>query len=109
MFPTLLRKFTECINVQGGKNLASGFKQCGILPLDKTQVLQKFRNHTGNIQNPAEVTAKVSDILINLLTEKRGLQSREGSVKRREKIGVTPEKRIELQKAAAEVSKENTK
>ncbi|XP_072384619.1 uncharacterized protein [Diabrotica undecimpunctata] len=70
-FPTLLKKLVEIISVNGEKNLESGFRKCGISPLNAEKVLTRIPNYK---TDATQVPSRVSDAVLNFLAEKRGVQ-----------------------------------
>lgn len=94
IFPQLLKKLLDAIELKGGKNLENGFKKCGIVPLEKGKVLERLPNYKPNEENADNISTRVSDVVLKFLAEKRGLQSSEPPIKRRKKIEVIPGKSI---------------
>lgn len=91
-FPMLLKELLDKIGAYSEKNIRSGFKACGINPLDKDRVLHKFpKEHvTAEDGNNASL---VSQTFIDLLKDKRG-DSIPKQRQRRKKINVTPGKSV---------------
>ena len=84
-FPRLLK---ELLNSLKYDNLVSGFKACGIYPLNPNAVLKKFPVH-----NSAHMGAYVSDAVIDVLREMRHGHSGPNQ-KRRKMVRVEPGKSI---------------
>ena len=96
-FPSLLKKLHSYIypsDQQTSDNLKAGFKKCGISPLNAEQVLHRLPDWKST-NDPADVDVNVSESLIDMLKDMRGVSSGTEPVRRRrKKITVAPGKSI---------------
>lgn len=69
-FPTLLKSLDEKVRVTVAKCLISGFRACGLYPLDRNEVLRKLPEYRSLDQS--EVRSSLNDSLIELLKGVRG-------------------------------------
>ena len=86
-FPRLLKALTDDLNKE---NLVSGFKKCGIYPLDRNQVL----NCLPCEDDPREANMRVDESLIDLLKSASG--KKDAASKRGKKISFAPGKDISV-------------
>ena len=86
--------FLGWLNQNQSKNLKSGFKKCGIVPLDKQKVLSRLpkEKQVEKQSNKAEDEAAVDDAIIEILKDMR--YDSAPVVRKRKKINVSPGKSI---------------
>ena len=87
VFPRLLKELTNELNKE---NLISGFKKCGIYPLDRNQVLNQLPNE----DNPWEANLQIDKCLIDILKSASG--KNDAAPKRGKKISFAPGKDISV-------------
>ena len=85
VFPRLLKELTNELNKE---NLISGFKKCGIYPLDCNQVLNRLPSEG----NPREANLQIDKCLIDILKSASG--KNDAASKSGEKITFDPRKDI---------------
>ena len=68
-FPTLLSKLINRMQTNLASNIKSGFRTCGIIPIDRTQVLKKLPSN--NSITDLDVSAVFNSTLVTLLEENR--------------------------------------
>ncbi len=85
-FPRLLKELEESLNV---KNLVSGFKTCGIYPLNAQELLRKLPSQS----LPEDINNSVSNVVLEQLKSMRG-PTENIKAPRRKKIAVEPGKSI---------------
>ena len=92
MFPARLKELISALNTD---NLKSGFKTCGIHPLDKTPVLEKLpKKHSGDGDTAA---AAVDAVIVDHLKALRGSKDTAGpSRRRRTKLNVLPGRAVRI-------------
>jgi hypothetical protein len=71
VFPRLLNKLHEEILPNAKSNIKSGFRKCGIAPLNKEQVLKSLPEEKCSSSAGAEASDEVTESFINLLKEMR--------------------------------------
>ena len=87
VFPRLLKELTNELNKE---NLLSGFKKCGIYPLDHNQVLNCLPTEV----NPREANLQIDKCLIDILNSANG--KKDAAPKRGKKISIAPGKDISV-------------
>ena len=99
VFPRLLKGLTDDLN---NENLVSGFKKCGIYPLDRNQVLNCLpcENDAG------EANLLVDDSLIDLLKSASG--KKDAATKRGKKISFASGKDIPVSTKDAESEEDHS-
>lgn len=89
MFPRLLKKLIGSANLNHKQTIVSGFKTCGIVPLDRSQVLKKIPGHHLEEQADVNIAPVISETLLNYLQEcRRGGDTK--AVSRQKKLNVPP-------------------
>ena len=68
-FPTLLSKLINRMQTNLDSNIKLGFRTCGIIPIDRTQVLKKLPS--SNSITDVDVSAVFNSTLVTLLEENR--------------------------------------
>ena len=93
-FPRLIKELSNELAQNQSKNLKSGFKKCGIVPLDKQKVLNRLpkEKQVEKQSNKAEDEAAVDDAIIEILKDMR--YDSAPVVRKRKKINVSPGKSI---------------
>ena len=69
-FPTLLVKLLNQIQSTLAANIIAGFRTCGLIPIDRNQVLKKLPS-IERISEDADVSAVFNSTLVSLLEENR--------------------------------------
>lgn len=87
VFPKLLKELTGELNKE---NLISGFKKCGIYPLDRHQVLKRLPNE----DNQREANLQIDESLIDILKSASG--KNDAAPKRGKKHSFAPGKDISV-------------
>ena len=85
MFPRLLQEFIDDLNKE---HLVSGFRKCGIYPLDRSQIINRLQTE----DDPMEANLSVDKCLIDIL--KSASEKRDTAPIRGKKISVVPGKDI---------------
>jgi hypothetical protein len=104
-FPRLLKKLMEDIHVNEGKNLVSGFKACGITPVDVEPLLKKIPGLNNSQANIEEIDAS----FLESLSAKRCEVTKPKFVKKK-KLEVIPGKSVGpeiLEKSSSRTSVES--
>ncbi|XP_037045724.1 uncharacterized protein LOC119081087 [Bradysia coprophila] len=71
-FPRLLNNLMKKIEVNGSNNIKSGFRKCGIIPIDKDEVLKMFPVESNNSDNqPTQEIEALDKAFVNLLKSMR--------------------------------------
>lgn len=108
-FPSLLNTlYKKVVDGETSTNLISGFRKCGISPLDRTQIISRMPDRQPTEEVPLEQTVQtVSDAVLDMLKELRPSTSNNPR-KKRTKVKVEPGKSIQCEdlvsQKAAEVS-----
>ena len=89
VFPTLLKKLIERLERNGKTNVVSGFRKCGIFPLDVKPLLERLPKPESSKEDDA---AAMDTSLINILTEMR--QAGPSRAKKSKTIKVSPGKSV---------------
>lgn len=89
-FPKLLKVLTEALMESKGENLVSGFRKCGIVPLNRNQVLDRIPKR--NLQ-----VTDISDAFLNALAERRETAAKPNQMRKRKKLNVEAGKSICLE------------
>ena len=88
-FPTLLKRLVLSLN---SENLKSGFRACGIHPLDPQEVLKRLPNTDIDLNDSR---TSMNDAFLEHLQNLRGTKEGSGSSKlRRTKLGVVPSRSV---------------
>lgn len=97
-FPSLLNKLYKEVVIEGtSNNLVSGFRKCGICPLDRSQVISRLPQTQSTEEIPVEQTVQtVSDAVLDMLRELRPSTSNNPR-KKRTKVSVEAGKSIQLE------------
>jgi len=69
-FPVLLKQLDDKMKENGAENLKSGFRKTGIVPLDRTQVLNRLPNNT-TTYSPHRANHNVSQSFVEFLNNIR--------------------------------------
>jgi len=85
-FPGLLAELIQKLEPHVKQNLLSGFRACGIVPLDRQEVLKKLPGQSSEASTSATVSAAVIDMLGTL----RYGEKEETVRRRRRKVDVEP-------------------
>ena len=85
-FSEIIKELDECLNAE---NLVSGFKACGIYPLDPTKVLEKLPD--GSL--PSDINNAVSGVVLAQLKDMRSPREAK-KVQKRKKVDVEPGKSV---------------
>ena len=94
IFPQLLSQLIKVLKEGNGKaNLIAGFRKCGIVPLDVTQLLARLPNANQSTQKDDATAADSS--LIEILTELRGEGPKRA--KKSKRIAVVPGKSVSVE------------
>ena len=94
IFPSLLRKLEIDVN----QTVSSGFRCCGLYPLNRNEVLKRLPERaTQNLHSAESTNISLNETLVELLKENCG-HSEEDKIKRGKKI---PKKKIGLQNVMA--------
>lgn len=90
-FPRLLNKLMKCIEPNASNNVKAGFKKCGIIPIDKEQVLKMLPSETISNENEANrqshETNHIDAAFINFLKSMR-YEDEETSGKKKTKVKI---------------------
>jgi hypothetical protein len=98
-FPILLGRLLNAQEPTAAKNIQSGFRKCGIVPLDKTPVLRRC-HHTP--EETAQFSMNSQTAIAHVITEKLSeirqqlLQSQTTTKPRKKRLNVVPGKSIAL-------------
>jgi hypothetical protein len=98
-FPCLLAQLMDALSPTAAQNILSGFRKCGIVPVDKSAVAYKFhRTPEETLQNNVNVRTGISNVIIEKLNEIQGTmtQSQSTTKKRNKRLNVIPGKSISL-------------
>lgn len=98
-FPCLLAQLMDALTPTAVKNIQSGFRKCGIVPVDQTAILYKYRRTPEEtLQNNLNAHTAITNVLIGKLNEIQAtLVSSHSTVKKRKKrLNVIPGKSIAL-------------
>ena len=93
IFPSLLLKLEAAIFSSAeytSQNIVSGFKKCGIHPLDRSKVLDRLPDKDG----PVNVNESVSDVMVGMLSKWRGVDGEQARPRKRRKLDVPAGKSI---------------
>ena len=85
-FPRLLKQLEESLNL---KNLVSGFKTCGICPLNAQELLRKLPSQS----LPEDINNSVSNVALEQLRSMRA-PTENNKAPRRKRIAIEPKKSI---------------
>lgn len=92
-FPRLLNQLSKTIQPNASNNIKAGFKKCGIIPIDKEQVLKMLPTETVSIENEADQASYEKQHLdaafITFLKSLRYEDQESGKPKRKSKMNVT--------------------
>lgn len=105
-FPRLLKKLYEemyGLEVQC-KNIVAGFEKCGIFPLNPERVTSRLPD---KIQTGGDVNATVSNVVLDILAEMRGVRNEDGQKKRKRKLTVPAGQSISYEDIFTNVLTEN--
>lgn len=112
-FPSLLNKlYKQVVDGETSTNLVSGFRKCGIYPLDRSQVISRLPQKDSTTEKPVEQTVQtVSDAVLDMLKELRPATSNNPR-KKRTKVNVEAGKSIQCedlvsQQAAGDASEDD--
>ena len=72
VFPSLLSQLDLAVHNTVKENLISGFRTCGIWPLNSNSVLDRLPEKRANNSSPEEKNISLNETLIELLKENRG-------------------------------------
>ena len=85
IFPSHLRRLEIDVNQTVSSNLISGFRCCGLYPLDRNEFLKKLTEKASrNLYSAESINISLNETLIKLLKENRG-HSKEDKIKRQKK------------------------
>ena len=105
VFPALLDQLMEKVFQTSNQNIKSGFKACGIVPLNPNEVLKKLPDYREDQVNRSETSldsSAMADSVLSVLKEIRyEKKSRRPAMKRR-KLEVEPGKSISLAKSSSD-------
>lgn len=89
-FPKLLKQLVDFLYVEKKKNMISGFQKTGIIPLDRTKILDRLPQL--NLSSP--VKRLIGDSFMQNLEEKRKEVTKSGPTKKRKKLDVPAGKSV---------------
>jgi hypothetical protein len=89
-FPKLLKLLVGKLDDNGNENMKSGFRKCGIFPVDKQQVLSRLPDQVANAMNLQE---EVGESFLIYLKEARA-DGGSHSQRKRQKVTVVPGKSV---------------
>lgn len=97
-FPSLLNKlYKKVVDGETSTNLVSGFRKCGIHPIDRSQIISRLPNKQPTEDVPFEQTIHtVSNAVLDMLKELRPSTSNNPR-KKRTKVNVEPGKSIQCE------------
>jgi hypothetical protein len=98
-FPCLLARLTDALKPTAVKNIQSGFRKCGIVPLDKTAVVYRYcRTPEETLQNNVDMHAAISNVILGKLNEiqRTLVQSQSSQKPRKKRLNVIPGKSVAL-------------
>lgn len=97
-FPSLLKKlYCQVASDDNSRNLVSGFRKCGIYPLDRLQVIDRLPQKKSMLAQTLEETVQmVSESVIDMLKELRPDLSKKPRMKK-SKVNVAPGKSIQYE------------
>ena len=84
-FPRLLKQLEECLNQE---NLVSGFRTCGIYPMNPQELIKKLPSQS----LPEDINSSVSDVVLKQLQSMRGQDTTKAA--KRKKLNVEPGKSV---------------
>ncbi|XP_063218661.1 uncharacterized protein LOC134528923 [Bacillus rossius redtenbacheri] len=95
-FPHLLKTLLDNLAVRGQQNLKSGFKKCGLVPLDRNKVLAKLCDSVMKEVTDADnsPTLRISDSFLEELKKRRHEEVKTHGKTRRRKLTVPPGKSV---------------
>ncbi len=100
-FPRLLKTLLKQMEPNASANVKAGFKKCGIIPIDKEQVLKMLPAETVETENPIDAAAHerqhLDNAFINLLKSMRYDDDTTGKPKKKSKLNVPPGKSIAIE------------
>lgn len=98
-FPTLLKEAVDEV-MQNKQSLVSGFRKCGIYPLNREAVLERMPLEEEEIESPiVPISENVSNTVLTFLTEQR-YGPADAVPSKRQKISVEPGKSISTEDLA---------
>lgn len=89
LFSLLYQKLTA--NDTGKQNIISGFKKCGLYPLNRSRPIDRLPKKS---QDPEHVEKDISISVIDMLSELRIPQQLESTKKRKKRVNVSPGKSV---------------
>lgn len=89
-FPKLLKQLVDYLYADKKKNMISGFKKTGIIPLDRTKVLERLPQK--DVSSPLKKL--IGDSFLQNLAEKMQDMTKKGSSKKRKKLDVPAGKSV---------------
>ena len=94
VFPRLLKQFCNevCLFNEPNENLKSGFRKCGIYPLNAGSVLERLPGGLTGSQTAEDSASAVSSAIVNMLQSMR--TPPESNRRRKKRVDVAPGKSI---------------
>lgn len=103
-FPRLLKNLLKQMEPNASANVKAGFTKCGIIPIDKDQVLKMLPAENVETENPINSEAQerqhLDNAFINLLKSMRYDDDSNGKPKKKSKLNVLPGKSIAVEDLA---------
>ncbi|CAI9733246.1 synaptosomal-associated protein 25-like isoform X6 [Octopus vulgaris] len=102
-FPALLTQLHVVLfpdRVTHGKNLESGFLECGVHPFHQDKVLDQLSDHEVVKEDDEVISVRVLDVVLGMLKSMRGVDESKPK-KRQKKLTVTPGKIISTEDVSA--------
>lgn len=101
VFPSMLNNLIEALGMRSSTNLKSGFRACGIVPLNSEAVLRKLPSAMDTDTGTSKATADVSDVVLNYLHQfKYSPHGKDVSVEKvtvkRKRLPVSPGKSVSV-------------
>lgn len=103
IFPNLLRQTIEKVKASSVENIKSGFRTTGLVPLDRTKILNKLPK----LIEPEHANLNAVNVLKDILTETR--YKKADTIVRRKKINVEPGQSVTASDIMPSTSKEKEK
>ena len=105
-FPFLLQRLDVAVKPNLPSNLISGFRTCGLYPLDRNQVLKKLPDSERTCDDRHASFTQLNNTLISLLEANRGCTAT-STRKLQRGAKVVPEKQITMNNASVSSSQQN--